>query len=130
MSWADCESAEWPIFPCCRTCAAAGSWMITRARACRPTACCSRCFVFGPAGASTRPPRSCPPCMLHDVKTVPIHPMYINGAWREGGDGDLAEDVNPATGETFARIAQASARDVDDAIAAAYQSRLAWQKML
>jgi vanillin dehydrogenase len=62
--------------------------------------------------------------------SVPIHPMYINGAWREGSDGDLAEDVNPATGETFARIAQASARDVDDAIAAAYKARHAWQKML
>jgi vanillin dehydrogenase len=62
--------------------------------------------------------------------SVPVHPMYIDGAWREGSDGDLADDVNPATGETFARIAQASARDVDDAIAAAYKARHAWQKML
>jgi vanillin dehydrogenase len=62
--------------------------------------------------------------------SVLIHPMYINGAWREGSDGDVADDVNPATGETFARIAQASARDVDDAIAAAYEARHAWQKML
>jgi vanillin dehydrogenase len=62
--------------------------------------------------------------------SVPMHPMYINGAWREGSDGELADDVNPATGETFARIAQASVRDVDDAIAAAYQARDAWQKML
>ena len=62
--------------------------------------------------------------------SVPIHPMYINGAWREGSDGELAEDVNPATGESFARVAQASARDVEDAITAAYEARHAWQKML
>ncbi len=62
--------------------------------------------------------------------SVPIHPMYINGAWREGSDGDLADDINPATGETFARIAQASARDVEDAIAAAYTARQGWQKTL
>ena len=59
-----------------------------------------------------------------------IHPMYINGEWRPGSDGGLADDVNPATGEVFARVAQASVQDVEDAIAAAHGSRLAWQKML
>lgn len=62
--------------------------------------------------------------------TPAIHPMYINGAWREGGEGGVADDVNPATGEVCARIAQAGARDVEDALAAAYAARLPWQKML
>jgi aldehyde dehydrogenase (NAD+) len=59
-----------------------------------------------------------------------IHPMYINGAWRLGSGGDLADDVNPATGAVFARIAQAGTQDVEDALAAAHGARLAWQKML
>jgi len=62
--------------------------------------------------------------------SVSIHPMYINGAWRSGSDGGVADDVNPATGEVFARIAQAGAQDVEDAIAAAHAARPAWQKML
>jgi vanillin dehydrogenase len=59
-----------------------------------------------------------------------IHPMFINGGWRHASDGGLADDVNPATGEVFARISQASAQDVEDAIAAAHGARIAWQKML
>ena len=62
--------------------------------------------------------------------TTPIHPMFINGAWREGSEGGLADDVNPATGAVFARIAQASLQDVEDAIAAADRARVPWQKML
>src|SRR5882762_95114 len=59
-----------------------------------------------------------------------IHPMYINGTWRQGSEGGLADDINPATGEVFARIAQASVQDVEDALAAAHGARHAWQKML
>jgi len=62
--------------------------------------------------------------------SVSTHPLYINGEWRHGSDGGVADDVNPATGEVFARIAQASARDVEDALAAADGARHAWQKML
>jgi aldehyde dehydrogenase (NAD+) len=59
-----------------------------------------------------------------------LHSMYINGAWREGSEGAVAEDINPATGEVFARIAQAGARDVEDALSAAHGARAAWAKML
>jgi len=62
--------------------------------------------------------------------SAPIHPLYINGVWREGSEGGLADDINPATGEVFARIAQASVRDVEDALAAADGARPAWQKLL
>jgi aldehyde dehydrogenase (NAD+) len=58
------------------------------------------------------------------------HPMFINGQWRQAADGGLADDVNPATGEVFARVAQATPQDVEDAIAAAHGARVAWQKML
>jgi acyl-CoA reductase-like NAD-dependent aldehyde dehydrogenase len=59
-----------------------------------------------------------------------LHSMYINGVWREGSEGAVADDVNPATGEVFARIAQAGARDVEDALSAAHGARAAWAKML
>jgi acyl-CoA reductase-like NAD-dependent aldehyde dehydrogenase len=59
-----------------------------------------------------------------------IHPMFINGQWRQASDGGFADDINPATGEAFARIAQATAQDVEDAIAAAHGARIGWQKML
>jgi acyl-CoA reductase-like NAD-dependent aldehyde dehydrogenase len=59
-----------------------------------------------------------------------IHPMYINGAWRQGSEGGVADDVNPANGKVFARIAQASLQDVEDTLAAAHEARLKWHKML
>jgi len=59
-----------------------------------------------------------------------VHPLYINGGWREGSDGGVADDVNPATGEVFARVAQAGARDVEDALAAAHAARGPWAKVL
>jgi aldehyde dehydrogenase (NAD+) len=62
--------------------------------------------------------------------SLPIHPMYINGSWRPAGAGGLADDINPATGEAFARIAQASPQDVEDAIGAAHAAFGPWQKLL
>jgi aldehyde dehydrogenase (NAD+) len=62
--------------------------------------------------------------------SLQTHPLYIDGAWRLGSEGALADDVNPATGEVFARIAQASAADVEEAIAAAHRARTGWQKVL
>jgi vanillin dehydrogenase len=59
-----------------------------------------------------------------------IHPMYINGTWRQGSEGGVADDVNPATGKVFARIAQASLQDVEDTLAAAHGARLKWHKIL
>lgn len=59
-----------------------------------------------------------------------VQPMYINGAWRAGSEAGVADDINPATGKVFARIAQASASDMEDALAAAHAARLPWQKML
>lgn len=64
------------------------------------------------------------------VSTLAIRPMYINGQWRQGSEGAWADDVNPATGEVFARVAQASVADVEEAIATAHQARIGWQKMM
>ncbi len=52
--------------------------------------------------------------------------LYIDGRWRTGGSGETADDINPATGAVFARVAQADAQDVEDAIASAYAAREPW----
>jgi aldehyde dehydrogenase (NAD+) len=62
--------------------------------------------------------------------SLQTHPLYIDGAWRPGSNGTVADDVNPATGEVFARIAQAAASDVEDAITAAHRARGSWAAML
>ena len=59
-----------------------------------------------------------------------VRPFYINGEWREGSNGEVDENLNPATGQVCAMVAQASAEDVDDAIAAAYAARLGWRKLI
>lgn len=64
------------------------------------------------------------------IAATAVRPFYIDGQWRQGSEGAWADDVNPATGQAFARIAQASASDVDDAIKAAHAARTGWAAML
>lgn len=59
-----------------------------------------------------------------------IAPLFIDGQWRVGSSGQTDEVFNPATGECFALVAQASVEDVEDAIAAAYRARVAWAQVL
>ncbi len=53
---------------------------------------------------------------MSDVKT---YQMLIDGAWRDAEGGATFDAVNPATGEVWARIPEASASDVDRAVRAA-----------
>lgn len=64
------------------------------------------------------------------IATLAVRPLFIDGQWRLGSDGEAADDINPATGAVFARVAQASAQDVGDAIAAAQRAFPAWAAML
>jgi aldehyde dehydrogenase (NAD+) len=68
----------------------------------------------------------------HDnaVSALAVRPLFIDGQWRQGSEGAWAEDVNPADGTVFARIAQASVADVDAAIAAAHRARTGWAALL
>lgn len=52
--------------------------------------------------------------------------LYINGEWAASSTGTLADDMNPATGEVYAKVHQAGREDVDSAIAAAYRAKDAW----
>jgi len=45
--------------------------------------------------------------------------MFIDGAWRDAADGRTFPVYDPATGEEIARVPQATAQDVDAAVAAA-----------
>ncbi|MEM9031675.1 MAG: aldehyde dehydrogenase family protein [Pseudomonadota bacterium] len=51
---------------------------------------------------------------------------WIGGGWTKPGRG--FESRNPATGEVLAKVGQASARDVDAAVAAARKAFPAWSK--
>jgi len=65
------------------------------------------------------------------MSTLPHYPLYIDGAWCEGSEGQVAESVNPATAEAWASFACASAEDVTRAVAAAKRALTdpAWRDM-
>ena len=48
--------------------------------------------------------------------------MLIDGAWVDAGDGSTFESMNPATGEPWAIIPEATAGDVDRAVQAALRA--------
>ncbi|MDE5446101.1 aldehyde dehydrogenase family protein [Bradyrhizobium sp. CSA207] len=52
--------------------------------------------------------------------------LFINGAWRLGGNGADLPLLNPATEHEFGRVAVASASDLDDALTSAQASQLQW----
>lgn len=45
--------------------------------------------------------------------------MYINGEWTPSSDGKYFKSYNPATGEAWCEVAEATAEDVDRAVKAA-----------
>jgi aldehyde dehydrogenase (NAD+) len=57
--------------------------------------------------------------------------LFINGQWRAAQDGQTRPIINPATEEEITRVAEASASDVEEAIAAASQAFTSdhWRKM-
>ena len=48
--------------------------------------------------------------------------MYIDGGWVDAQDGKTFESMNPATGEAWAEIPEATAGDVDRAVKAAHRA--------
>lgn len=53
----------------------------------------------------------------------------IGGSWQDGADGRSLPIFDPATGETFAEIAEASAAQVDAAVEAAAAALPAWSAL-
>ncbi|MBT1076496.1 aldehyde dehydrogenase family protein [Geobacter grbiciae] len=54
--------------------------------------------------------------------------LFINGEWVPSSTGTTADDFNPATGEVYAKVHQASRDDIEQAIASAYRAKDAWGK--
>lgn len=54
--------------------------------------------------------------------------LYINGEWKDASDGATIKTYNPTNGEFLAEIADASNKDVDEAIAAAREAFKTWGK--
>lgn len=56
--------------------------------------------------------------------------LFIDGAWVASSGGLLADDIDPATGEVFARVHQATVEDLEKALAAAERARHSWGNSL
>ena len=54
--------------------------------------------------------------------------LFIDGEWRDASDGETLKTYNPATGELLAEIADASEKDVNDAVKAAHKAFQTWSK--
>jgi betaine-aldehyde dehydrogenase len=55
--------------------------------------------------------------------------LYIHGRYQSATSGETFASINPATGETLARVDQASAADVDAAVASAAAGFKVWSAM-
>ncbi|MEG0249881.1 MAG: aldehyde dehydrogenase family protein [Peptostreptococcus sp.] len=62
------------------------------------------------------------------ILTENRYKLYINGEWRESSTGDVIKSNNPANGEFLAEIADASEKDVDDAVDAAREAFKTWSQ--
>jgi succinate-semialdehyde dehydrogenase/glutarate-semialdehyde dehydrogenase len=60
------------------------------------------------------------------VEAVPKK-LFIGGKWRDGSDGGSIEVEDPATEETIASVADASAEDASAALAACASAQAEWQ---
>ena len=52
--------------------------------------------------------------------------MYINGEWVDSLSGETFDDLNPFTGEVYAKVQKGDEKDADRAMAAAYEARNPW----
>jgi acyl-CoA reductase-like NAD-dependent aldehyde dehydrogenase len=57
--------------------------------------------------------------MLTSPQVVPTLSLYVAGDWTEAADGRTFDSYEPATGRTWAKIAEAGLEDVDRAVRAA-----------
>ncbi len=65
--------------------------------------------------------------ILSDSSLVKTH-GYINGEWVVSASGNLFDVVNPATGETIAKVADLGVVETQKAIVAAHKAMASWAK--
>jgi hypothetical protein len=56
-------------------------------------------------------------------------PLYVDGQWRDAQGGAALDVLRPAYGTSLARVAAATAKDVDDAVRAAERALPRWASM-
>jgi len=78
---------------------------------------------YGPA------PESASPALRWLEERGGTTQLFIGGEWRAPTGGEYFPSNNPATNQPLARIAQASAEDVDAAVAAARAALPGWQAL-
>jgi len=78
---------------------------------------------YGPA------PESASPALQWLEERGRTTQLFIDGGWREPRGGEYFDTQNPATNQPLARVAQAGADDVDDAVAAARAALPGWQAL-
>jgi betaine-aldehyde dehydrogenase len=62
------------------------------------------------------------------TEALPKHrALFYDGAWREP-EGGYLETINPATGQSLGKVAEANATDVDKAVRSAHKAFLDWRR--
>lgn len=56
--------------------------------------------------------------------------LYINGEWLETKSGKIIDDINPATGEVYAKVHTAGPEEVELAISSAEKASKGWAKLV
>jgi succinate-semialdehyde dehydrogenase/glutarate-semialdehyde dehydrogenase len=66
-----------------------------------------------------------PSPLSFDVSSLPTG-LFIDGQWREGGEGKTIEVLDPSTGEVIVAVADATIDDAMEAVAAAHRAAKGW----
>lgn len=80
-------------------------------------------MAYGPAPESAAPAQAW--LEAHDRRFG----LFIDGAWTTPDDARLFESINPANRQVLARLTQASAEEVDRAVAAAQRAYATWSRL-
>lgn len=63
------------------------------------------------------------------IKLEKQYDLFIGGKWQKPASNKYFETINPANGEVLAKVAEASAKDVDAAFEAAATAYKSWSKL-
>src|SRR6186997_3496532 len=70
------------------------------------------------------------PAKIDTTLKLPVNrTCYYGGAWHATKSGREADTINPGTGETLCRVADAGAADVDAAVASAKAAFKLWRNV-
>jgi acyl-CoA reductase-like NAD-dependent aldehyde dehydrogenase len=58
--------------------------------------------------------------------SMKTYQLYINGEWVDAKSGATFDDIDPYTGDVYARVQKADKKDADRALGAAYAARKPW----